>query len=36
MYVTSYTNREGLQTVLDMGVEEGSRSAIDQIDALVL
>ncbi|MDN5600199.1 MAG: SRPBCC domain-containing protein [Brachybacterium sp.] len=36
VYVTSYTNREGLQTVLDMEVEEGSRSSIDQIDALVL
>lgn len=35
VYVTSYTSREGLQTVLDMGVEEGSRTAIDQIDALV-
>lgn len=35
VYVTSYASREGLQTVLDMGVEEGSRTAIDQIDALV-
>lgn len=35
VFVTSYASREGLQTVLDMGVEEGSRSAIDQIDALV-
>lgn len=35
VYVTSYASREGLQTVLDMGVEEGSRSAIDQIDGLV-
>jgi uncharacterized protein YndB with AHSA1/START domain len=34
-YVTTYTDRESLQTVLDMGVEEGSRSAIDQIDELV-
>ncbi|GAA1489724.1 SRPBCC family protein [Brachybacterium sacelli] len=35
VYVTSYKSREELQTVLDMGVEEGSRSAIDQIDDLV-
>ncbi|WP_114856135.1 SRPBCC domain-containing protein [Brachybacterium sp. YJGR34] len=35
VYVTTYADREGLQTVLDMGVEEGSRSAIDQIDELV-
>lgn len=35
VYMTSYSRREELQTVLDMGVEEGSRSAIDQIDELV-
>ena len=35
VFLTTYASREGLQTVLDMGVEEGSRSAIDQIDALV-
>lgn len=35
VYVTSYASRDGLQTVLDMGVEEGSRTAIDQIDGLV-
>ena len=35
LFVTTYADREGLQTVLDMGVEEGSRTAIDQIDALV-
>lgn len=34
-YTTTFGSREGLQTVLDMGVEEGSRSAIDQIDDLV-
>lgn len=34
-YVTSFASREGLQTVLDMGVEEGSRTAIDQIDGLI-
>ena len=33
-YVTSYADREALQTVLDMGVEEGSRSAIAHIDEL--
>lgn len=36
VYATSYDSREALQTVLDMGVEEGSRTAIDQIDALVV
>ena len=35
VYVTTFASREGLQTVLDMGVEEGSRTAINQIDALV-
>lgn len=35
VYVTTYGDRDSLQTVLDMGVEEGSRSAIDQIDELV-
>jgi len=35
VYVTSFASREGLQTVLDMGVEEGSRSAINQIDDFV-
>lgn len=35
VYVTTFGSREGLQTVLDMGVEEGSRTAIDQIDDLV-
>ncbi len=35
VYVTTFASREGLQTVLDMGVEEGSRTAIDQIDGLV-
>lgn len=34
-YVTTFGTREGLQTVLDMGVEEGSRTSIDQIDSLV-
>lgn len=35
VHVTSFASREGLQTVLDMGVEEGSRSAINQIDDFV-
>lgn len=35
VYVTTFASRDELQSVLDMGVEEGSRSAIDQIDALV-
>lgn len=35
VYVGTYASREGLQQVLDMGVEEGSTSAINQIDALV-
>lgn len=35
VYVTSFASREGLRTVLDMGVEEGSRSAINQIDDFV-
>ena len=35
VYVTTFASREGLQTVLDMGVEEGARSAIDQIDGFL-
>lgn len=35
VYVSRFPSREGLQQVLDMGVEEGSRTAIDQIDALI-
>ena len=31
-YVTTYATAEGLQQVLDMGMEEGSTSAINQID----
>lgn len=35
VYTTVYPTAEGLQQVLDMGVEEGARSSIDQIaDAL--
>lgn len=32
VYTTVYPTAEGLQQVLDMGVEEGARSSIDQID----
>lgn len=34
-YTSVYESREALQQVLDMGVEEGSREAIDQIDAFL-
>ena len=34
-YVSKYESAEGLQKVLEMGVEEGSREAINQIDALL-
>ncbi len=34
-YVSKYESAEGLQKVLEMGVEEGSRQAINQIDALL-
>lgn len=34
-FISHYPSREGLQQVLDMGVEEGSTSAINQIDALI-
>jgi uncharacterized protein YndB with AHSA1/START domain len=33
--VSTYGSAEELQQVLDMGVEEGATSAINQIDALV-
>lgn len=32
VYTSTYATAEGLQTVLEMGVEEGSTSAINQID----
>ena len=35
LYVSTYDTAEGLQQVLDMGMEEGARSAIDQIDAFL-
>lgn len=35
VYVTSYDSLEALQTVLKMGVEEGARTSIDQIDGLI-
>lgn len=34
-YVTRYATREDLQQVLDMGVEDGTRSAMGQIDELL-
>lgn len=34
-YVSRYESAEVLQKVLEMGVEEGSRQAINQIDALL-
>jgi uncharacterized protein YndB with AHSA1/START domain len=34
-YVSTYATAEGLQQVLDMGVVEGAREAINQIDALL-
>jgi uncharacterized protein YndB with AHSA1/START domain len=35
VFVSTFTSAEALQQVLDMGVEEGSRAAIDQIDAFL-
>ena len=35
VYVSTFDTAEGLQQVLDMGVVEGSTSAINQIDGLV-
>lgn len=35
VYTTTYASAEALQQVLDMGMEEGSRSAIGQIDAFL-
>ena len=35
VYTSTYATLEALQQVIDMGVEEGSRSAIDQIDVLL-
>ncbi|OLT22831.1 polyketide cyclase [Ornithinimicrobium sp. CNJ-824] len=35
VYVSTYDSAEALQQVLDMGVVEGSRLAIDQIDGLL-
>ncbi|KUI43062.1 polyketide cyclase [Mycobacterium sp. IS-1590] len=34
-YVSTYESAEGLQKVLEMGVEEGTRQAINQIDGLL-
>ncbi len=35
VYTSTYATLEALQQVIDMGVEEGNRSAIDQIDVLL-
>lgn len=35
VFTTTYASAEALQTVLDMGMEEGARSAINQIDAFL-
>ncbi|MCX2932258.1 SRPBCC domain-containing protein [Mycobacterium sp. CVI_P3] len=35
VYVSTFATAEGLQQVLDMGVVEGSTSAINQIDGLI-
>ncbi|HET6966910.1 MAG TPA: SRPBCC domain-containing protein [Ornithinibacter sp.] len=35
VYTSTYATAEALQTVLDMGVEEGATTAINQIDALL-
>lgn len=35
VYTTTYDSAEALQTVLDMGMEEGATQAINQIDDLV-
>ncbi len=35
VYTSTYETLEALQQVIDMGVEEGSRLAIDQIDVLL-
>lgn len=35
VYTTTYASAEALQQVLDMGMEEGSREAIGQIDAFL-
>lgn len=35
VYSSVYATAEGLQTVLDMGVEEGATTAINQIDAFL-
>lgn len=34
-YISTFDTAEGLQQVLDMGVEEGATQAINQIDALL-
>ena len=34
-FVSAYDSTEDLEQVLAMGMEEGARSAIDQVDALL-
>ena len=34
-YTSTFESAEALQTVLEMGMEEGARSAIDQIDTFL-
>lgn len=36
VYTTTYDSSEALQKVLDMGMEEGARLSIDQIDGFLL
>lgn len=35
VFTSAYASAEAMQQVLDMGMEEGARSAIDQIDAFL-
>jgi uncharacterized protein YndB with AHSA1/START domain len=35
VFTSTFASAEALQTVLDMGMEEGARSAIDQIDGFL-
>ena len=34
--VTTFASQEGLQQVLDMGVEDGTRQAMDQMDDVLI
>lgn len=35
VFTSTYASAEGMQQVLDMGMEEGARSAVDQIDGFL-